>query len=146
MTSPQQPDAKAAAAEAKLTADATVAAELKLSEATIAAAKIAADATTAAAKVTADALVSVATINAAAKAADDSRKSDFAKMLWLPLGMALVGVLGTGVAGFFSYRASAGIDVVHKSVNSRMDELLDISKKNSRAEGVIEGRASKGQP
>ena len=115
-------------------------------DAAVAAAKIAADATTAAAKVTADGLVAVAKINAEAKAADDLRRSEFAKLLWLPLGMALVGVLGTGVAGFFSYRASAGIDVVHKSVNSRMDELLEISKKNSRAEGVLEGRAARGTP
>ncbi len=31
------------------------------------------------------------------------------------------------------------LKIVHKQINSRMDQLLDVNKSNSRAEGKLEG-------
>lgn len=35
------------------------------------------------------------------------------------------------------------VNIVHVSINSRMSELLELTKKSSRAEGVKEGREEK---
>lgn len=47
-------------------------------------------------------------------------------------------VLMTAVAtGFINYK----IQKIHKQINSRMDELLALNRKSSKAEGNLEGRA-----
>ncbi len=52
------------------------------------------------------------------------------------------------INGFFSLLAivvslmiRANLRKVHKQINSRMDELIDVNKTNSRAQGNLEGRA-----
>lgn len=37
-----------------------------------------------------------------------------------------------------AYRASTKLDVVHKQINSRMDQLLNITASSSKAEGIKE--------
>ncbi len=50
------------------------------------------------------------------------------------------------INGFFSLLAiivglmiRTNLRIVHKQINSRMDQLLDVNKSNSRAEGKLEG-------
>lgn len=49
----------------------------------------------------------------------------------------VVSLFGIGLGGFINYR----IGKIHMQINSRMDELLRISNSESKAEGVIEGKA-----
>lgn len=131
-------DAAAVAANPQASMDAKMAlteadieAKVKLAEA-----QIKADTIVAQAKIVAEAEVAKAKIVAEADGVAYQRKADFYKAFWLQIALAGIAAF----SGYFAYRANAGIGVVHEAVNSRMDELLDITKKNSRAEGVIEGR------
>ena len=54
------------------------------------------------------------------------------------LASTFVGFLATVVGSFIIvWREIKG---VHRIINSRMDELLELTRKSSRAEGVIAGR------
>lgn len=54
-----------------------------------------------------------------------------------PTLVALVGLI-LGMRG--NRENKAAIQEVHYLINSRMTELLDVSKASSRAEGVLEGK------
>lgn len=120
-----------------LASDAEIAAKVKLAEA-----QITADTIVAKAKIAAEAELAKAKITTEAEGVAYQRRADFYKAFWLQIALASIAAF----AGYFSYRANAGINVVHEAVNSRMDELLEITKKNSRAEGVIEGREERRKP
>ncbi len=47
-----------------------------------------------------------------------------------------VSLAGIALSGYINYR----IGKIHKQINSRMDELLKLSKEASKAEGNLEGR------
>lgn len=45
------------------------------------------------------------------------------------------------VGAYFAYKAKIAAKETHLAVNSRMDELLKISKASAKAEGKLEGQA-----
>lgn len=55
------------------------------------------------------------------------------------LATALVTFATAALALYASWRNGQEIQEIHISINSRMDELLALTKKAAHAEGVIEG-------
>jgi hypothetical protein len=54
----------------------------------------------------------------------------------LALIAGVVSLLGIGLGGYINYRISN----IHKQINSRMDQLLEITRSSSKAEGKEEQR------
>jgi len=63
------------------------------------------------------------------------------RIIILGLFVALPGIIGACVGGANMVK----LDTTHDLVNSRMTELLEIVGKKSHAEGVVEGRNTKGK-
>lgn len=82
---------------------------------------------------------------------------------WKTVIMTIALAAIPAISGYFSYRASVQsataaadaaaakinsqkgvekVDVVASRIDGRMDELLELARKSSRAEGVIEGAAT----
>lgn len=59
----------------------------------------------------------------------------------LAIALALIASLPGVIAAWRIGTVGQQVEEVHKSTNSRLTELLDVSKAHSRAEGVVEGRA-----
>lgn len=59
----------------------------------------------------------------------------------LVLITALVTLATAALSLYTSWRNSENIEAIHISINSRMDELLAVTRQKARAEGVIEGEA-----
>ncbi len=64
--------------------------------------------------------------------------------------LALIAIIPSSLAAILAYlasqRASEALkqsQATHLLVNSRMTELLEITKSSSKAEGVLEGRSNK---
>lgn len=57
--------------------------------------------------------------------------------------VAIIAAIPGVVAAILSFFAHKGINEVHLSVNSRLDELLAVTRKSSHAEGLAEGRSEK---
>jgi len=110
----------------------------KADELRSAADKLAEDTVTAALKVadekrSADAIVANQKIASDAAVAESVRKTEFYKAFYLPIALAII--LGLQVLGL------AWINGVHHLTNSMKDELVREVRINSRAEGIIEGKA-----
>jgi ABC-type transporter MlaC component len=118
--------------KAAVIADAIIAAAVKLAAAKLADAQVMAEA-----RVAAELKI------AEAKSADKKDSRETMKTVYLPIALAALVAFPGIVAAWRINTTEAKVDEVHKTVNSRMTELLEISKKNSRAEGVIEGEANR---
>jgi hypothetical protein len=57
--------------------------------------------------------------------------------------LAIIAIVPSTLAAILSFLALNKARATHLLVNSRMDELLKITKSASRAEGVIEGKAER---
>lgn len=57
--------------------------------------------------------------------------------------LAIVAIFPASLAAILSYMTLIRNKETHDLVNSRMTELLEITKSASRAEGVIEGKEKK---
>ncbi|MCU1492204.1 MAG: hypothetical protein JWM85_3609 [Acidimicrobiaceae bacterium] len=53
----------------------------------------------------------------------------------------IVTALAAIASAYFAYRAVKRVETVHVLINSRMTELLDVSKELAKAQGVVLGRA-----
>ena len=58
--------------------------------------------------------------------------------------LVLISIIGGGVTlvvTFSTLFVNYKIEKIHRQINSRMDELLALNRKSSKAEGNLEGRA-----
>lgn len=63
-----------------------------------------------------------------------------AKMAQLITALAAAGALAVSIANMFK------IETVHISINSRMTELLELTQKASKAEGLKQGQEESHRP
>lgn len=59
--------------------------------------------------------------------------------------IALIGSAATVVTGIGVAYVNKRLGKIHKQINSRMDELLELTRASGRAEGNKEGRAEQKQ-
>jgi hypothetical protein len=116
--------------KAAVIADAIIAAAVKLAAAKLADAQVVAEA-----RVAAELKV------AEARTAEKKDSRETLKAVYLPIALAALVAFPGIIAAYRINVTEAKVDIVHAAVNSRLTELLELAKKNSRAEGVTEGRA-----
>jgi hypothetical protein len=63
------------------------------------------------------------------------------QQLLLGLVAQVVTLLVAAVAAWSSRRNTSKLDNLHGVVNGRLDELLEITRKEARAAGVLEGKS-----